>query len=124
MSLQIETLLVSSLDVCGGRLRIDGTRITVNQIVVWYKQGYSAEEIVSEYPQLSLAQVYTALAYYHVNREEIEADLLAEKEEVERLEAQFSRDDLMRTRLYVDEDAMSRAGARASSARRGCNNGV
>jgi uncharacterized protein (DUF433 family) len=90
MSLQIETLLVSSPGVCGGRLRIDGTRVTVNQIVVWYKQGYSAEEIASEYPQLSLAQVYTALAYYHANREEIEADLLAEKEEAERLEAQLS----------------------------------
>jgi len=90
MSLQIETLLVSSPDVCGGRLRIDGTRITVNQIVVWYKQGHSAEEIATEYPQLSLAQVYTALAHYHANRHEIEADLLAEKEEAERLEAQFS----------------------------------
>ena len=90
MSLQIETLLVSSPDVCGGRLRIDGTRVTVNQIVVLYKQGDSAEEIANEYPQLSLAQVYTALAYYHANRQKIEADLLAEKEEAERLEAQLS----------------------------------
>jgi uncharacterized protein (DUF433 family) len=90
MSLQIETLLVSSPDVCGGRLRIDGTRVTVNQIVVWYKQGDSAEEIANEYPQLSLAQVYTALAYHHTNRQEIEADLLAEKEEAAQLKAQFS----------------------------------
>ena len=90
MSLQIETLLVSSPDVCGGRLRIDGTRVTANQIVVLYKQGDSAEEVANEYPQLSLAQVYTALAYYHANRQEIEADLLAEKEEAERLEAQLS----------------------------------
>ena len=90
MSLQIETLLVSSPDVCGGRLRIDGTRVTVNQIVVWYKQGHSAEEIADQYPQLSLAQVYTALAYYHANREEVEADLLDEKEEAARFEAQLS----------------------------------
>jgi len=90
MSLQIETLLVSSPDVCGGRLRIDGTRVTVNQIVVWYKQGYSAEEIANEYPQLSLAQVYTALAYYHANREEVETELRDEKEEAARLEVQLS----------------------------------
>jgi uncharacterized protein (DUF433 family) len=90
MSTQIETLLVSSPEVCGGRLRIDGTRITVNQIVVWYKQGYSAEEIADQYPQLSLAQVYTALAYYHANRREIDADLVAEKLEAEQLEQQFS----------------------------------
>jgi uncharacterized protein (DUF433 family) len=86
MSTEIETLLVSSPDVCGGRLRIEGTRITVNQIAVCYKQGLSPEEIADRYSHLSLAQVYTALAYYHANRDEVEADLIAEKEEADRLE--------------------------------------
>ena len=45
MPTAIETMLVRSPDVCGGRLRLDGTRITVQQIVTWYKQGYSPEEI-------------------------------------------------------------------------------
>src|SRR5436190_24339965 len=81
MSTAINTLLVSSPDVCGGRLRIDGTRVTVNQIVVLYKQGYNAEDIADEYRHLTLAQVYTALAYYHANPEEIEADLEAERKE-------------------------------------------
>ncbi len=83
---EIGALLVRSPDVCGGRLRIDGTRITVNQIVAWYKQGYNPEEIADQYSHITLAQVYTALAYYHANREEIEADLVAEKTESERLE--------------------------------------
>src|SRR6185436_7107609 len=78
MSTAISTLLVSSADVCGGRLRIDGTQITVNQIVVLYKQGYSAERIADEYPHLTMAQVYAALAHYHANQDEIEADLDAE----------------------------------------------
>jgi len=82
----IDTLLVRTPGVCGGRLRIDGTRITVNQIVLLYKQGYSPEDIVDQYPHLTLAQVYTALAYYHANSEEIEADLSAEKKEAEELE--------------------------------------
>lgn len=81
MSTEIGTLLVSSPDVCGGRLRIDGTRITVDQIVVLYKQGHSAEDIADEYPHLTLAQVYAALTHYHANREDIEADLAAEVEE-------------------------------------------
>lgn len=81
MSTEIGTLLVSSPDVCGGRLRIDGTRITVNQIVVLHKQGYNAEDIADQYRHLTLAQIYTALAHYHANREEIEADLAAEVEE-------------------------------------------
>lgn len=86
MSVEITTLLVRSPDVCGGRLRIDGTRMTINQVVVWYKQGCTPEEITDQYPHLTLAQVYTALAYYHANREEVDADLAAEKIEADRLE--------------------------------------
>lgn len=81
MSTEIATLLVSTPEICGGRLRIEGTRITVNQIVVLYKQGYSAEDIADQYPHLTLAQVYTALAHYHANREEMEADLATESQE-------------------------------------------
>ena len=91
MSTEIGALLVNSPDVCGGRLRIEGTRITVNQIVVLYKQGYSPEEIADQYSHLSLAQVYTALAYYHANKEEVEADLIAEKQEADRLEREFDQ---------------------------------
>ena len=91
MSTGIETLLVSSPNVCGGRLRIEGTRITVNQIVVLYKQGQTPEGITDQYSHLSLAQVYTALAYYHANREEIEADLADEKEEAIRLEQKLTK---------------------------------
>ena len=91
MSVEIGTLLVRSPDVCGGRLRIDGTRMTVNQLVVWYKQGYTPEEIADQYPHLTLAQVYTALAYYHANRDEIEVDLAAEKIEADRLERKYQQ---------------------------------
>jgi uncharacterized protein (DUF433 family) len=89
MSTAINTLLVSSPDVCGGRLRIDGTRITVNQIAVLYKQGYSAEDIADQYPHLTMAQVYAALSHYHANQEEIEADLTAEEQEAKRLEQEY-----------------------------------
>jgi uncharacterized protein (DUF433 family) len=91
MSTEIGTLLVRSPDVCGGRLRINGTRVTVNQLVVWYKQGYTPEEITDQYPHLTLAQVYTALAYYHANREEIEVELAAEKIEADRLEQEYQQ---------------------------------
>jgi uncharacterized protein (DUF433 family) len=89
MSTAINTLLVSSPDVCGGRLRIDGTRITVNQIAVLYKQGYNAEDIADQYPYLTMAQVYAALSHYHANQEEIEADLTAEEQEARRLEQEY-----------------------------------
>jgi uncharacterized protein (DUF433 family) len=91
MSTEIGTLLVRSTDVCGGHLRINGTRMTVNQLVVYYKQGYTPEEIADQYPHLTLAQVYTALAYYHANREEIEAELAAEKLEADQLEQAYQQ---------------------------------
>ena len=91
MSTEIGTLLVSAPDVCAGRLRINGTHITVNQIVVWYKQGYGPEEITDQYPHLTLAQAYTALAYYHAHREEIEADLATARLEADPLELEYQR---------------------------------
>jgi len=78
MSTMLDNLLVKTPDVCGGRVRIDGSRITVHTIAVLYKQGQNAEEIARTYPHLSLSQVYTALAYYHANRDEVEADLAAD----------------------------------------------
>ena len=50
------------------------------------EQGYNAEEIADQYPQLNMAQVYAALFHYHSHREEVEVDLEAEKKEAERLE--------------------------------------
>ena len=52
----------------------------------WYQLGLSPEEIADRLGHLSLAQVHAALAYYHANREEIEADIAAEEIEAERLE--------------------------------------
>ncbi|MCE2435893.1 MAG: DUF433 domain-containing protein [Candidatus Latescibacteria bacterium] len=86
MSVEIGTLLVKDPDICGGILRIDGTRMTVNQIVMWYKQDYNPEEIADQYPHLTLSQVYTALAYYHANKEEVEAALITERKKADQLE--------------------------------------
>lgn len=88
----IGTLIVRSPDIRGGRPRIAGTGVTVRRIVSWYKLGLSPEEIADEFGHLTLAQVYGALAYYHANREEIEADLAAEETEIERLEQQHLAD--------------------------------
>jgi uncharacterized protein (DUF433 family) len=82
----IGTLIIQSPEIREGRPRIAGTGVTVRRIVGWYKLGLSPEEIAAEIGHLSLAQVHAALAYYHANREEIEADIAAEEAEFERLE--------------------------------------
>jgi uncharacterized protein (DUF433 family) len=61
--------------VCGGKACVAGTRIRVQDIYVWHElQGQSPDEIVSRFPQLSLADVHAALAYYWDNRGEIQQE--------------------------------------------------
>jgi len=48
------------------------------RIVGYYQMGRSPEEISDAFGHINLAQVHAALAYYHANREEIDADLRAE----------------------------------------------
>jgi uncharacterized protein (DUF433 family) len=61
--------------IAGGKPRIAGHRITVQNIVIWYERlGKTADEICAEY-NLTLAEVYAALAYYFDHREEIDQNI-------------------------------------------------
>ena len=82
----IGTLIVSSPELRGGRPRVAGTGLTVMRLAGWSKLGCTPEDIVRK-TGLSLAQVHAALAYYHANREAIDADLEAEAELYDQLAA-------------------------------------
>lgn len=82
------TLITRSPETCGNRPRIVGLRVSVQQIAVLSKEGLSPEEIAEEFSFVTLAQVYAALAYYHANKNEIEAYLAEEEAEYKRLEAE------------------------------------
>lgn len=65
--------------VAGGKPRIAGHRITVQNIVIWHERlGMSADQIASAY-NLTLADVYAALAYYYDHREEIDEAIRADE---------------------------------------------
>jgi uncharacterized protein (DUF433 family) len=85
MQSNINTYIVSTPGILGGRPRIDGTRIAVQAISGWYKKGYSPEEINEQYEHLKLYQIYAALTYYHANQKEIEDDILAEENVYDKL---------------------------------------
>ncbi len=69
--------IVSTPGVVGGKPRIDGRRITVQNVVIWHEQaGYSVDEIATQY-DLSLSQIYAALAYYYDHKEEIDESIRA-----------------------------------------------
>jgi len=61
--------------IAGGKPRIAGRRITVQDIVIWYDRlGTSVDEIAAEY-DLTQADIYAALAYYFDHRAEIDRSL-------------------------------------------------
>ena len=61
--------------VAGGKPRIAGHRITIQNIAVWHERmGKSADEIAAEY-ELTLADVYAALAYYFDHQVEIDRSI-------------------------------------------------
>jgi len=84
--------------VCGGRARIAGHRIRVQDIVLWTEQGQSPDQIVADYPHVSLADVYGALTYYHDNREKIDRQIREDDELVARMKAEGGRQLLDRPR--------------------------
>jgi len=74
--------------VCGGKPRIAGHRITVQNIVVWHDEmGMNPDEIVATYPTIALADVHAALAYYHDHRDEIRAQMKADDDFVAEMRA-------------------------------------
>lgn len=72
--------------VCGGKACIDGARIRVNNVVFLHKDGANDAKILEAYPELTLAQIHAALAYYYANREEIDAELAADESWAESLD--------------------------------------
>ena len=68
--------IVSTPGICGGRPRVDGHRITVEDVAIWHERmGMSPDEIVSAYPTLTLSDVHAALAYYYDHQPEVDAEI-------------------------------------------------
>ncbi|EAM47870.1 DUF433 domain-containing protein [Crocosphaera watsonii WH 8501] len=89
--------------VCGGKPRIAGHRIKVQDVVIWHERmGMSPDEIVYHYPSITLADVYAALSYYHDHLEEIRKDI--EDDEIFTREMQAKTPSLVREKIKnIDE---------------------
>jgi uncharacterized protein (DUF433 family) len=80
--------IVRTPGVRGGKPRIAGHRITVADVAIWHERmGMSPDEIVSEYPTITLSDVYAALAYYFDHREEVDREIREAEEFAERFRA-------------------------------------
>ena len=71
--------------VAGGKPRIAGHRITVQNIAVWHEwMGQSVNDIAAAY-DITLADIHAALAYYYDHKSEIDNAIKEEEAFVEAL---------------------------------------
>lgn len=87
-------------------VRVGKTRVTLDTVVAAFSEGATAEEIVQQYPTLSLPDVYQVIGYYLRRTAEVEAYLRQRRAEAEsvrrqnesRLDPQGVRDRLLSRR--------------------------
>lgn len=72
-----------------GVLRIGNTRVMIDGIIYSFLQGATPETIVSQYPSVSLADVYLVLGYYLNHRDEIDAYLRHQEAEAYRIRQEW-----------------------------------
>lgn len=66
-------------DIRGGKACMAGHRIRVHDVVAWHEhQGLTADQIVSHFPGITLADVQAALAYCFDHIEEIREEMRPE----------------------------------------------
>jgi uncharacterized protein (DUF433 family) len=84
----LDELIEIGPSAIGPQPRIAGRGIKVKYIVIWHnQQGMSAEEIAQMY-DITPAQVYAALTYYYLHKEEMDARLQADAEFLAEMEQQ------------------------------------
>jgi uncharacterized protein (DUF433 family) len=70
----------------GPKARIVGHRIRVVDVVGWYeKAGMSVDEILEEFPTITKADVYAALAYYWDNKDDLDRTMAEDEAFIEEM---------------------------------------
>ena len=94
MSLTIAVEQVPLAADADGVIRVAGTRLPLDTIILAFHQGATAEEIAQRFPVVDLPDVYAVISYYLHHRAEVEAYLEARQQKAseirKRNEAQFT----------------------------------
>ena len=87
---------------------IAGTRISVENIYIWHElRGRTPDEIILDYPHLTLAQIHAALTYFYEHADEIREQLRTGKAYAESMESAAGRTRYseLRDKLLRDKEA-------------------
>lgn len=98
MTRTVEAEPVPLIEDADGVIRVGGTRVTLDSVIVAYENGSIAEEILLSYPSLHLADIYAVISYYLRHRVEVKAYLAQEAardaQTRREIEAEFNLADL------------------------------
>ena len=76
---------------------LTGTRVKVVEIVLDHlAHGSDAEEIRRQFPQLTLGQIHSALAYYYDHQEEVDQDIARRLQKVGEIQSRLGDSPLAR----------------------------
>ena len=116
MSLQIETDPTPLSTDAQGTIRVGGTPIALESVLWLYKQGYAAEAIAEAYPSISLADLYSVIAYYLRHKDGVDHYLHAREDEAEHLRADVEQSQGKQiTRAELLERWAARSGGQGCS---------
>lgn len=86
-----QTHIIQDKGICGGEPRIAGTRIKVKQIALEYERlGWSPDQICDAHPNLTLANVHTAIAYYYEHKFEIDESIKNDEDFIRKMKEKLS----------------------------------
>lgn len=73
------------IDDSNDNLRIAGTRVSLSSVIAGFQGGETPEQIVEQFPTVTLAQAYGAIAYYLDNQKLVDDFIEEVNREFERL---------------------------------------
>jgi uncharacterized protein (DUF433 family) len=69
-----------------GAIRVSGTRVLLDVIIVAFQAGATPEDIAQQFPSVALPDVYLVIAHYLTHTAEIDAYLSQRRTEAARLQ--------------------------------------
>ena len=85
-----------------GVIRVSGTRVTLDSIINYYRQGESPEDLHEGFPTVPLTDIYSIIAYYLVHRDELDAYIKSRAEEEERIRQEAESSYTQNQRMFSE----------------------
>lgn len=79
MQLAIEPVSAALSADGDGVIRVGETRVTLETVVLAFRDGATPEEIVEQYPSLTLPDAYAVIAFYLRKKPEVDAYLVEQE---------------------------------------------